>query len=244
MASSFKTLSLLFKLPLLVSDAVCMRVSGTPPNPPTSSGRMVVPDWREHFLRSLAYPSKALRTMSWLVQFVEFIIIIAHFNSTGPVSNLILKSLTPEPSCIERIRITPLFMAGNVLNVAGTLLRIRCYRHLGHLFTFELRIQQHHQLITDGPYSYVRHPSYTALICTIVGALCSHASGSWVSECGLLKNPFTQILAAFWISVAFAVVLSLLLRVDREDAMLKKAFGDSWMQWSQSVPYKLVPGIY
>lgn len=55
------SIPLLFKLALLVSDAVCMRISGRPPNPPTSSGSVVIPDWREHFLKRLAYPSKALR---------------------------------------------------------------------------------------------------------------------------------------------------------------------------------------
>ncbi|KAE9394059.1 hypothetical protein BT96DRAFT_828253 [Gymnopus androsaceus JB14] len=238
------SIPLFFKLPLLVSDAVCMRISGTPPNPPTSSGRVVVPDWREHFLRSLGYPSKALRAMSWLAQFIEFILIIAYYNHHGPISNLLLKTLVVEDSCIERLQITPLFITGSILNLAGTILRVQCYRTLGRLFTFELRIQKSHQLITDGPYSYIRHPSYTGLILTILGAFCSHASRSWFSQCGPLQNPVIQALAGFWILVALAVILSLLLRVDREDAMLKKAFGDSWTKWSQDVPYRLVPGIY
>ncbi|GAW00659.1 ICMT-domain-containing protein [Lentinula edodes] len=126
---------------------LCMRVSGTPPNPPTISGFMVVPDWREHFLRSLAYPSKFLRTTSWLAQFVEFIVIIAYHNPAGPISHLVLKSLVDEPSCVEGIH---------------------CYRTLGQLFVFELRIQKDHRLITEGPYAYVRHPSYTGLILTII----------------------------------------------------------------------------
>ncbi|KAF5391092.1 hypothetical protein D9757_003151 [Collybiopsis confluens] len=244
MSPLLQTLPLLFKLPLLVSDAICMRISGIPPNPPTTSGMLVIPDWREHFLRSLAYPTKALRAMSLLAQLIEFLVIAAHYNRTGPISSFVLNTFVSDSSCVERIHLTPLFLAGNALNIVGTLFRIRCYRHLGRLFTFELRIQEEHELITDGPYAWVRHPSYTALICTVFGAFCSHASGSWLSECGPLQSVIIQILAVFWVSVGFAVVLSLLLRIDREDAMLKKAFGDSWTQWSLNVPYKLVPGIY
>lgn len=254
------SIPLLFKLALLVSDAVCMRISGRPPNPPTSSGSVVIPDWREHFLKRLAYPSKALRvcasffklvrahvrkqTMSWLAQSIEFVVIVAYYNPHGPISAVLLKTLVDEESCIERLHLTHLTMTGSILSLAGTILRVQCYRTLGRLFTFELRIQTHHQLITDGPYSYIRHPSYTGLILMILGAFCSHASGSWISQCGPLQNPFIQVLAGFWVSVAFAVILSLLLRINREDAMLKKAFGDSWTKWSQDVPYRLVPGIY
>ncbi|KAJ4490599.1 hypothetical protein J3R30DRAFT_3678916 [Lentinula aciculospora] len=237
-------MALLLKLPLLVSEAVCMRVSGTPPNPPTLSGHLVVPDWREHFLRSLAYPSKFLRATSWFAQFVEFIVIIAYFNPKGPVSNLILKGFVADASCIQKLHVTPMFLIGNILNLSGTILRVQCYRTLGRHFVFELRIQKDHRLITDGPYAYVRHPSYTGLILTVLGALLGHASGSWISQCGALQNSFIQALVGFWVIVAIAVVLSLLLRVSREDAMLKNTFGDSWIRWSEKVPYQLVPGIY
>ncbi|KAJ3875366.1 hypothetical protein F5051DRAFT_454613 [Lentinula edodes] len=237
-------MSLLLKLPLLVSEAVCMRVSGTPPNPPTVSGFMVVPDWREHFLRSLAYPSKFLRTTSWLAQFVEFIVIIAYHNPAGPISHLVLKSLVDEASCVEGIHVTPLYLVGNILNLTGTILRVQCYRTLGQLFVFELRIQKDHRLITEGPYAYVRHPSYTGLILTILGTFLSHASGSWISQCAPLQNASMQALVGLWMIVAIAVVISLLLRVSREDTMLEKAFGDNWTKWSEKVPYQLIPGIY
>ncbi|KAF9074225.1 hypothetical protein BDP27DRAFT_1288204 [Rhodocollybia butyracea] len=145
---------------------------------------------------------------------------------------------------MEKLHITSLYMMGNALNLSGTMLRIQCYRTLGHLFTFELRIQKDHQLVTRGPYAYVRHPSYTGLILTILGTFFSHASGSWIVRCGPLRSLFVQTLAIFWLLVAFAVVLSLLLRLNREDAVLKNTFGDSWTRWSHNVPYQLIPGIY
>ncbi|KAJ3746171.1 hypothetical protein DFH05DRAFT_1442935 [Lentinula detonsa] len=237
-------MALLLKLPLLVLEAVCMRISGIPPNPPTSSGHVVVPDWREHFLRNLAYPSKILRITSWLAQFVEFIVIVAYCNPTGPMSHLVLKTLVADTSCVVRLGVTPLFLMGNGINLAGTILRVLCYRTLGRLFVFELRIQKDHRLVTDGPYAYVRHPSYTGLILSILGAFLGHASSSWILQCGPLQNAFIQALTGLWITVAIAVISSLLLRTSREDAMLKKAFGDSWVKWSEKVPYQLIPGVY
>ena len=35
------------------------------------------------------------------------------------------------------------------------------YRQLGRFFVFEASIQKDHELIVSGPYSVVRHPSYT-----------------------------------------------------------------------------------
>lgn len=43
----------------------------------------------------------------------------------------------------------------------GGAIRIACYRELGRLFTYELTIREKHRLVTSGPYSIVRHPSYS-----------------------------------------------------------------------------------
>lgn len=96
----------------------------------------------------------------------------------------------------------------------------------------------------DGPYAFMRHPSYTGLIMTIAGALCNHATGSWLSECGALETIVGCALLLLWMSIAGAVVASLILRVPSEDDILQMTFGEEWDIWAQNVPYKLVPGIY
>ncbi|KAG7090476.1 hypothetical protein E1B28_009590 [Marasmius oreades] len=238
-------LSLLLKLPLLVSDALCMRITATPPNPPLPESQgIVIPDWRENFLRGLATPSRFLRFLSWSATFLEFIVIVATLNTEGPISRLILSMLVPSDDCISGMRITPTLLLGSILTLLGTLLRVSSYRTLGPLFTFELRIQERHQLVTSGPYSVVRHPSYTGLIMTVIGAFASHASGSWVASCGMLQTPVGKCLAIVWLSIATAVVASLLLRVSREDGMLKETFGAQWHEWAHDVSYSLIPGLY
>jgi protein-S-isoprenylcysteine O-methyltransferase Ste14 len=76
----------------------------------------------------------------------------------------------------DRIQLSPLFLFGTLLTGLGGYIRYRCYRALGRLFTFEMSIRSDHKLITDGPYSIVRHPGYTGILFTITGIICWHAS--------------------------------------------------------------------
>lgn len=139
---------------------------------------------------------------------------------------------------------SPSFLLGTIITFCGTTLRLYSFRTLGTLFTFELCIRKDHRLVVDGPYNYVRHPSYTGLILSIIGALCSHLSGSWVKECGILDTTLGLGIAFAWLSIAAAVVLSLLLRIPREDELLRREFGNEWLRWTERVPYRLVPGLY
>ncbi|CAJ0838843.1 2314_t:CDS:2 [Entrophospora sp. SA101] len=43
--------------------------------------------------------------------------------------------------------------------VFGALLRLWCYRSLDEFFTFDIKVQKDHKLITTGPYSLLIHPS-------------------------------------------------------------------------------------
>lgn len=47
-----------------------------------------------------------------------------------------------------------------------------------------------------------------------------------------------------WILLSLAVIVSLILRIPCEDKILMEKFGDKWVDWSNRVPYALVPGIY
>ncbi|KAF8902974.1 hypothetical protein CPB85DRAFT_1377130 [Mucidula mucida] len=137
---------------------------------------------------------------------------------------------------VQGIGITPLFLQENVLTITGTAIRIACYRTLGSQFTFELSIFKNHRLVVDGP--------YTGMMLTIIGAICSQLSGSWITQSGLLETCVGKVLVAYWVLVASAVIVSLILRIPSEDKMLRSAFGVEWDRWCRRVPYCLVPGIY
>lgn len=55
---------------------------------------------------------------------------------------------------------SPAFLIGTLLVISRGLLRWSCYRYLGKMFTYEVPVQEKHYLVTSGPYSVVRHPSY------------------------------------------------------------------------------------
>jgi protein-S-isoprenylcysteine O-methyltransferase Ste14 len=72
-----------------------------------------------------------------------------------------------------------LFVAGIVLIVVGSLLRRYCWRTLGEYFTGDVRARADQPIIRTGPYSLVRHPSYSAGLLMHAGiglALCNWLS--------------------------------------------------------------------
>ncbi|TFK63576.1 hypothetical protein BDN72DRAFT_847493 [Pluteus cervinus] len=234
----------LIKLPLIAIDAFNMLLNATPPNPPQPLSEHLIPDWRERFLRSLALPSRVIRSLYWSAGLIEVLIILASHIPTSPVAHPILSVLFFNGSSPQKICVSWAFILGFTLTLIGTYIRLNSFRTLGRLFTFELCIRKDHRLIVDGPYALVRHPSYTGLILNIIGACVNHVSGSWARESGALDTTLGRTIALLWMLGAGAVVLSLVLRVPKEDEILRKRFGNEWVEWAERVPYKFVPGVY
>jgi protein-S-isoprenylcysteine O-methyltransferase Ste14 len=81
----------------------------------------------------------------------------------------------------------PLFVAGLVLICAGIALRQWAVATLGRFFTIDVRVQPGQTVVEGGPYRWVRHPSYTALILTFLGL--GLALGNWASLAVLAVLP-------------------------------------------------------
>ncbi len=58
---------------------------------------------------------------------------------------------------------------GIALSVTGGFLYSRAAQTLGRQMTPAIQVRQDHQLIRTGPYRYIRHPVYTAIILTATG---------------------------------------------------------------------------
>ena len=164
----------------------------------------------------------------------------------SPLANRVLSTLFSDPSAVDRLKLSPLFLLGFVLLVVGAAMRQVCYDTLGRFFTFELAVFKEHKLVTWGPYSIVRHPSYTAFLVARAGLfLVQIFPGSYVFESGLLDNRWTAIAIGVWeawiLSIVFEIVV---MRIPREDGVLKKEFGAEWGAWAKGTPYRLVPYIY
>ena len=73
----------------------------------------------------------------------------------------------------------PLFVAGVLVTLLGSVLRRYCWRTLGEYFTGDVKARADQPVIRTGPYRFVRHPSYTGAMMMFVGI--GLALGSWVS---------------------------------------------------------------
>lgn len=122
--------------------------------------------------------------------------------------------LVPEP-----LWVPPL---GIVAFVAGFWLRMKAVNTLDKHFSPLVELQPEHELVTHGPYAWVRHPAYLgSLMWAIVPPLLC-GSGIGLAAALLLYYPAMRY------------------RVAIEEALLAERFGDRWNAYKAQVP-ALIP---
>lgn len=136
----------------------------------------------------------------------------------------------------------PQLIIGLSLTIPFSGLRFTAFHTLGRFFTYQLAILPNHKLVTHGVYSYVRHPSYTAVPFVFVGVLLTvTAPGSVVYDyLGVYTTRKLMIVLALAITRGTYVFMC---RADVEDQVLRKEFGKDWEEWARVVRYKFIPGI-
>ncbi|KAL4064182.1 hypothetical protein V8B97DRAFT_1988500 [Scleroderma yunnanense] len=222
----------------------------TPPNVPTDKERYMPSRLSIMGFRLLVIVTK---TILWSLAIAE---VATAFSASDlcphPMGQLIASLLIchhPSPQMTSQIStLSPGFLTGISLVISGSLLRVYCFRVLGQFFTFELSIREDHKLVTEGPYSIVRHPSYTAAIFMLVGhVLSTFDRNSWlVTSSGLFPHDEVSLTQMLWSLRVLSLLLApfAVIRMNNEDEMLERTFGDEWRAWTQRVPYRLVPGVY
>ncbi|KDQ26297.1 hypothetical protein PLEOSDRAFT_1030306, partial [Pleurotus ostreatus PC15] len=134
---------------------------------------------------------------------------------------------------------------GGGLALLSASTRLWCYRELGDLFDFEVNIKKTHRLVTTGPYSFVRHPSYIASIGAHLGvSMVLFSSPCWFYRCGLMSR-LGVVLGCIWcteVCVLHGVLVPARIKV--EDERLKRHFGREWDEYAGRVAYRLLPGVY
>ncbi len=108
---------------------------------------------------------------------------------------------------------TSLFFVGICLMLLGIALRWYSAAVLGKYFTFDVAVQSGQILVELGPYRYIRHPSYSGALLTLLGF--GLALGNWAG------------LAAGLSCLGFAYTY----RIPIEEAALASALGEAYEQY-------------
>jgi protein-S-isoprenylcysteine O-methyltransferase Ste14 len=114
--------------------------------------------------------------------------------------------------------------AGLIIMVAGFLFRDWALWWLGRFFSRFVQIESGHQLITDGPYRFLRHPAYTGMLMIFSGFLLG--CGTWLGALSGL------------VLIGFAV----LYRIKIEEKVLAEKFGDAYRAYMKRT-WRLFPGF-
>jgi protein-S-isoprenylcysteine O-methyltransferase Ste14 len=68
---------------------------------------------------------------------------------------------------------------GTILCVSGMIVLIWARQHLGRNWSQIVTIKKGHELVTSGPYSYIRHPMYAGGLIACIGSAVV-CSGAWI----------------------------------------------------------------
>jgi protein-S-isoprenylcysteine O-methyltransferase Ste14 len=142
---------------------------------------------------------------------------------TGIAMDFLLSFLLPQAAMSWKR--TAVFFAGICFMLAGVMLRWYSATVLGKYFTFDLAIHSGQTLIEAGPYRYIRHPSYSGALLTLLGF--GLALGNWL---GLA-------VALFCLGSAYAY------RIPIEETALAAALGEPYKQYMNRT-WRLVPFLF
>lgn len=113
---------------------------------------------------------------------------------------------------------------GLILLVVGIVLLEWSIWILGKHFTVRVQVSEKAKLVTNGPYNYIRHPSYTGGILSLIGI--PLAAGTW----------FGALVAIVVILIAYQY------RIRVEEEALQSAFGSEYEEYKKRT-WKLFPGF-
>lgn len=114
-------------------------------------------------------------------------------------------------------------LAGALLALAGTALRVWSVATLGSSFSGHIETWPNQALVTSGPYRFIRHPAYAGSILQTIG--------------------LPLILNAWPLLLGCAVLLALFVRrIQLEEIFLNREF-PGYQHAMQSIP-RLIPGIW
>ena len=115
------------------------------------------------------------------------------------------------------------FWSGSFVTACGLAFTVWARVHLGRNWSVTVTIKKGHELITSGPYAFVRHPIYTGLLLAFLGS--ALALGEWRGVVALALAA-----GALWAKLRF------------EERWMREQFGEEYQSYAKRVP-ALVPFV-
>jgi protein-S-isoprenylcysteine O-methyltransferase Ste14 len=116
--------------------------------------------------------------------------------------------------------------AFDVALAAGSVaLTLWSVRTLGRQWSLDARLVEGHELITGGPYRYVRNPIYSAMLGLLIATALA-----WSRPLGLVAG-------------VIVFCIGTVVRIRAEERLLRTAFGEAWETWASRTP-AFVPGLW
>jgi protein-S-isoprenylcysteine O-methyltransferase Ste14 len=136
----------------------------------------------------------------------------AHFTNFGLI---FLRGIFPQSTVLD--------WAAAAFSVIGVGFAIWARVHLGRNWSSRPAVKENPELVTTGPYAYVRHPIYTGLILMAFG---------------------TALTGSIWgIGVFMIASLTLILRIGKEEKIMLELFPDAYPMY-QVRTKKLIPWVW
>jgi protein-S-isoprenylcysteine O-methyltransferase Ste14 len=115
------------------------------------------------------------------------------------------------------------FWTGAALTLAGLLFSVWARVYLGRNWSGTVTLKEDHELITGGPYGWVRHPIYTGLLLAVVGTAAVR---------GNLRGVAAIVLSA----------AALWRKLGLEESWMREQFGEQYRDYSRRVA-ALIPFV-
>ncbi|KAF9912281.1 hypothetical protein EC991_000173 [Linnemannia zychae] len=246
----------------LVSNALCFK--------PPSSSKSVDPK-KEHkfvheskFLTNWAHKFPAVLISVATLQVVLYLVFMTGGGGNGS-ANGILKGSSSLPLHDQAIfqgmaELKTWQKVATALCLLGYALRKWSFVTLDRFFTYQLTIRTGHKLVQSGPYTYLRHPSYTGAIINSIAfkilifhqglwnvftLLASRAASAVLQTKIAIPSSVCGVQTEVWAMFAYALVMiyGIAFRVRNEERMLKSHFGREWDVYA-SKRWRFIPFVY
>lgn len=113
---------------------------------------------------------------------------------------------------------------GVIICVAGMAFQVWARRRLGRNWSQTVAIKEDHELVTSGPYRYVRHPMYSGGLIACLGSAMVCGGGAWIFLFVILGGLF------LW-------------RVGAEDKLMARQFPKEFPDYKKRTK-KLIPFVW